>query len=371
MRLDVHGHAAYAYTGGKAFDATLPCVVFVHGALHDHSGFNLLARWFAHHGQAVLAVDLPGHGASAGPPPASVEQAAHWLWALLDAAGVARAAFVGHSLGSLIALEAAALRPQQARALGLIGTAFPMKVGPALLELAARAPLQAIELVNALSISSWASKPAFPGPGNWVHRARLQPVQPLRARPAGRRRAALPRCAGAGRARPDDPAPPRHCAGPGPARHRAHTALRAPPDGRTARCALECAASAAGGGLRSTPTMPATAQPAPPSGTLPVDPRSFKSFAEFYPFYLGEHANRTCRRLHFVGSSLGLACLGLALLRGQPALVLLGLLLGYAFAWVGHFGFEKNRPASFKRPLYSFMGDWAMFRDICLRRLPF
>lgn len=100
-----------------------------------------------------------------------------------------------------------------------------------------------------------------------------------------------------------------------------------------------------------------------------VDPRQFTSFAQFYPFYLSEHANRTCRRLHFVGSSLGLVCLVLLIATGNPWWLLAGLLAGYAFAWIGHFGFEKNKPASFKRPLYSLMGDWAMYRDIWLGRI--
>ena len=85
---------------------------------------------------------------------------------------------------------------------------------------------------------------------------------------------------------------------------------------------------------------------------------------EFYPFYLSEHSNRTCRRLHFVGSTLSLLCLAVLLYTGNPLWLLPTILVGYAFAWVGHFGFEKNKPASFKRPLYSFMGDWAMYRDI-------
>jgi hypothetical protein len=107
------------------------------------------------------------------------------------------------------------------------------------------------------------------------------------------------------------------------------------------------------------------------SSTVPPDAASIKSFAEFYPFYLGEHANRTCRRLHFVGSSLALSCLLTGLVRGQPVYLLYALLCGYGFAWVGHFVFEKNRPASFKRPLYSFMGDWVMYKDIWLGRIPF
>lgn len=96
-----------------------------------------------------------------------------------------------------------------------------------------------------------------------------------------------------------------------------------------------------------------------------------KSFAEFYPLYLQEHQNRTCRRLHFVGSSLGLVCLAHALLNAAWGYILVGLLCGYAFAWVGHFGFEKNKPASFKRPLYSFMGDWVMWSQILRGRIPF
>jgi hypothetical protein len=95
-----------------------------------------------------------------------------------------------------------------------------------------------------------------------------------------------------------------------------------------------------------------------------LDPKTLRSFAEFYPFYLSEHRNRNCRRLHFIGSTLGLVCLATGLVRGQPIYLLYALLCGYAFAWVGHFGFEKNKPASFKRPLYSFMGDWVMYKDI-------
>ena len=111
--------------------------------------------------------------------------------------------------------------------------------------------------------------------------------------------------------------------------------------------------------------------PTAPAAPGAVDPKAFRSFAEFYPFYLGEHSNRTCRRLHFVGSSLALACLGLVFATGAWAWLLAGLLCGYGFAWLGHFGFEKNRPASFSRPLYSFMGDWVMFKDLLTGRIPF
>ncbi|WP_295645252.1 Mpo1-like protein [uncultured Methylibium sp.] len=101
-----------------------------------------------------------------------------------------------------------------------------------------------------------------------------------------------------------------------------------------------------------------------------VDPRAFHRFADFYPFYLGEHRNRTCRRLHFAGSTLALVCFGMLIATGRPQYLLYGLLCGYGFAWVGHFVFEKNKPASFKRPLYSFLGDWRMYADIWRGRIP-
>lgn len=180
MELTVQGRRAYAYTGGKEFDPKLPCIVFLHGALHDHSVWTLLARWFAHHGHAVLAVDEPGHGRSEGPPLPDVEALADWTWALLDAAGVQQAALVGHSMGSLVALEAAGRAPERAETLVMIGTAYPMKVSSALLETARDAPLKAIDMVNAFSIGSHATKPGYPGPGMWLHgsnRALMRRVQ--------------------------------------------------------------------------------------------------------------------------------------------------------------------------------------------------
>jgi hypothetical protein len=97
----------------------------------------------------------------------------------------------------------------------------------------------------------------------------------------------------------------------------------------------------------------------------------YDSFAAFYPYYLSEHSNRVCRRLHFIGTSLGLVCLALALASGRWWLILLGLVIGYAFAWAGHFFFEKNRPATFRYPLYSFLGDWVMWRDMLTGRIKF
>ncbi|MFL6681227.1 MAG: alpha/beta fold hydrolase [Burkholderiaceae bacterium] len=168
MKSDVQGRAAYAYTGGKPFAADGPCVVFIHGALNDHSVWTLLARWYAHHGHRVLAVDLPGHGRSEGPPLASVEALADWVLALLDDIGVERAYLVGHSMGSLVALEAAARAPARASGLVMVGTAYPMKVSDVLLATARDDPARAIAMVNAFSHSSLAGKPSYPGPGAWL-----------------------------------------------------------------------------------------------------------------------------------------------------------------------------------------------------------
>ncbi|XYJ08686.1 alpha/beta fold hydrolase [Telluria sp. B2] len=165
MILTVNERDAYAYTGGKAFDAALPTVVFIHGAQNDHSVWGLQSRWFAHHGYGVLAVDLPGHGRSAGPALASVEQMADWLLALLDAAGVKRALLAGHSMGSLVALEASHRAPGRVRGLAMLGTTYPMKVSDALLTTARDDEETAIDMVNIWSHSGIAPKPSSPGPG--------------------------------------------------------------------------------------------------------------------------------------------------------------------------------------------------------------
>ncbi len=168
MRITVNGHGTYCYTGGKAFDAAKPTVVFIHGVLNDHSVWALQSRYFAHHGWNVLAVDLPGHCRSAGDAPESVEQAAGFIAALLDAAGVARAALVGHSWGSLIALETAGRLRDRVTHLVLVGTAYPMKVSPALIESALNTPEKALRMVNVFSRSTLASPS---GAGFWAYGA--------------------------------------------------------------------------------------------------------------------------------------------------------------------------------------------------------
>ena len=101
------------------------------------------------------------------------------------------------------------------------------------------------------------------------------------------------------------------------------------------------------------------------------DPQTFTSFEQFYPFYLGEHSNITCRRLHFVGSTLVLITLAWILVTGHWAMIWLLPVLGYGFAWIGHFFFEKNKPATFSYPLYSLMGDWVMYKDILTGKIRF
>lgn len=168
MIFNIDGADAYCYTGGKAFDAGLPTVVFLHGAQNDHSVWILQTRYFAHHGYGVLAVDLPGHGRSKGRALTSIEAMAGWLLRVLDAAGVKQAALIGHSMGSLIALETSLRAPKRVVKLALVGTAYPMKVSDTLLSAALNEEQTAIDMVNIWSHSSIAQKPSSPGPGFYV-----------------------------------------------------------------------------------------------------------------------------------------------------------------------------------------------------------
>jgi pimeloyl-ACP methyl ester carboxylesterase len=133
MNFIVQGYPAYVYTGGRPFDPQQPVLVFLHGAAMDHTVWQWQTRALAHRGFSVLAVDLPGHGRSPGWHRQSVEALAEWVRALLDAAGVGRTALIGHSLGSLVALESALLLPDRVSRLALLGCAVPMPVGEAFL----------------------------------------------------------------------------------------------------------------------------------------------------------------------------------------------------------------------------------------------
>ena len=169
MKISVNQQDMYAYTGGKDFNPAQPTVVFIHGVLNDHSVWILQSRYLAHHGWNVLAIDLPGQGKSGGEPPASVEDASATVVAMLDAAGIQKAALVGHSFGSLIALETAACAPDRVSHLVLVGTAFPMRVSPALLESSVSSPFKAIDMVNTFSHSTLAPPPSALGPGTWLY----------------------------------------------------------------------------------------------------------------------------------------------------------------------------------------------------------
>lgn len=177
MELTVKGKKAYAYTGGKPFDPALPTVVFCHGAQCDHSVWILQSRYLAHHGYGVLALDLPGHGRSEGPALASIVELADWIPAVLDAAGVKQASVVGHSMGSLIALECAARHPARLARIALLAIAYPMKVSAELLEATKSNEPAAQDMVNIWSHLAYAQYPNNPGPGFWVIGENLRLMQ--------------------------------------------------------------------------------------------------------------------------------------------------------------------------------------------------
>ena len=169
MQLSVNSIDTFVATGGRKFDPSLPTVVLLHGAGFDHTSWALHSRWFAHHGFGVLAPDLPGHGRSGGAPLSSIAEMADWTAALLDAAGTAKARLVGHSMGSLIALEMAARHPAKVTALSLIGTAAAMTVGPDLLKAAEANDHEAIDMVSIWGLGYAAELGGSLAPGLWMH----------------------------------------------------------------------------------------------------------------------------------------------------------------------------------------------------------
>jgi pimeloyl-ACP methyl ester carboxylesterase len=180
MQIEIDGHTAFVYTGGKTFDSALPTVVFIHGAQNDHSVWGLQSRWFAHHGCGVLAVDLPGHGRSGGAPLPSIEDLADWIELLLekvmqsgiqtDGAGstAKTVSLVGHSMGSLTALECAARHPARIARIALIGTAVPMPVSEGLLDAAKNKEAKAIAMINTWSHSPRGTMGGNTAPGMWM-----------------------------------------------------------------------------------------------------------------------------------------------------------------------------------------------------------
>jgi pimeloyl-ACP methyl ester carboxylesterase len=167
-RITVNGSDTFVATGGRRFDPALPTLVFLHGAGMDHSVWALLARSFAHHGYGVLAPDLPGHGRSAGTPLSSIVALADWTAALIDAAGANKARLVGHSMGSLVALETAARHPGKVDELGLIATAAPMRVSDDLLKAAKTNDHAAIDMISIWGEGYRATLGGSLAPGLWM-----------------------------------------------------------------------------------------------------------------------------------------------------------------------------------------------------------
>jgi pimeloyl-ACP methyl ester carboxylesterase len=168
MKIVVNSHDSFVYTAGRDIDRSLPAIVFVHGAANDHSVWALQSRFFAYHGWNALAVDLPGHGASKGTPHAAIGALADWIAALLDELRIERAAIVGHSMGSLAALETAARYPQKVSKLVMVGTAVPMAVSDTLLNAALANEHAAFDMVNIWGHTAAAQIGSNPLPGVWM-----------------------------------------------------------------------------------------------------------------------------------------------------------------------------------------------------------
>jgi len=168
VKQTIDTHEAFAYTGGRPFVAGQPCVAFVHGGGLDHSVWILQSRYFAHHGYNVLAFDLPGHGRSGGDPLPSIEEMADWCARFLDAAEVANAAVIGHSMGSLVALEFGARHPERAWMVGLIGISTPMPVTDRLLDAARANDHAAFDMVNIWGHDLSAQIGGNQAPGMWM-----------------------------------------------------------------------------------------------------------------------------------------------------------------------------------------------------------
>lgn len=168
MQITLDDAPVFIYTGGKPIRPELPGILFLHGAANDHSVWALQSRWFAHHGFNALAIDLPGHGRSGGAARGSIEDLAGWTCRLLDALGLRTVHLVGHSMGSLIALETASRVPPQLGKLALVGSTVPMAVAESLLAAAQDQTPQAIAM-----ITGWSHAPATllaggPIPGMWL-----------------------------------------------------------------------------------------------------------------------------------------------------------------------------------------------------------
>jgi len=169
MQFSVNEKSVFAYSAAHELDPGKRTLVFIHGAGLDHSWFGLQSRYFGYHGWNVLAVDLPGHGRSEGPPVATIGGMAQWIFAVLDSLKIKTASIVGHSMGSLTALECAAQQPGRVDRIALIGTAYPMKVGEAFLEAARKNEQAAFDMETIWGHAAQVPLGGNPNPGMWMY----------------------------------------------------------------------------------------------------------------------------------------------------------------------------------------------------------
>jgi pimeloyl-ACP methyl ester carboxylesterase len=181
VNFEVDGKRAFAYTAAHELDLAKPTVVFVHGAGLDHSWFGLQSRYFGYHGRNVLAIDFPGHGRSEGPPISTVGGMADWLSRVLKKLQLEKATLVGHSMGSLVALEFAARHPAQCERIALIAVGYPMKVAEPFLEAARNNDHAAFDMQTIWGHAAQVPFGANPNPGMWMYGdtlARLERLAP-------------------------------------------------------------------------------------------------------------------------------------------------------------------------------------------------
>ena len=181
MNFVVEGKAAFAYTAAHELDPKKPTMVFIHGAGLDHSFFGLQSRYFGYHGWNVLALDLPGHGRSAGPPVASIGGMAEWIFKFLDSISISKVSLVGHSMGALISVECAARQPTRIERIALAGVAYPMKVSEPFMDAARRNDHAAYDMETIWGHAAQVPLGGNPNPGMWMYGdslARLRRLAP-------------------------------------------------------------------------------------------------------------------------------------------------------------------------------------------------
>jgi len=181
VNFNIAGKKAFAYTAAHELDPQKPTMVFIHGAGLDHSWFGLQSRYFGYHGWNVLAVDLPGHGRSEGPPIPTIAGMADWLFHLLTTLKIEKMTLVGHSMGALIALQCAARHPERVERIALIGVAYPMKVGAEFLDAARRDHFDSFDMSTIWGHAAQVPLGGNPNPGMWMYGdtlARLRRLAP-------------------------------------------------------------------------------------------------------------------------------------------------------------------------------------------------